>query len=652
MLNALFSFIVILLFAFSLYKLLKLNPSFTPFISLTTLVSFIVILSLFNMLYTGVILVYIISIISFIFAVKKSADIKKDLKDFFTVGVILFTVVSLLMLLFLNLSQPLFYEWDEFSFWGTSHKLLFINDSIYTFYESSLIGNTTPPTLAVLSYFFQCFNQEFNEWISFYSYNVLFFSIYCSFTAYFSKKDWYLSILTFIGGFFIPYFFTVYTKILHVSSIYINTYADFPLGIMFAGALAIYFLSKDNLEKRILPFIPITIFFTFIKDMGFAFSFLVAFIIFIELFFNKENQTFFFIKGILAKISAVLVIILTTIISFFSWAIHMGQVLQVNRFELGGDTNMGMVSMLTTGVFELFSSEKSQKFIDMQSEMFYAIFTRPVSMIGTGIFVIILILLIFILATTFSKKENRIKYLFVYIASLIGFIGYYIFHLFLYVYIFKANAYGLPSYSRYIYPYYIGWLMLGIFILIIAIKENEKSKTITKCILIIISIFTVALSHYFLNSSTMFLGINDAYFTQRNSISLKVDFLGDAVGDDDIIYVYNGNYDSGENWFIYTLEYAQNLIVQDVPYIDNEGYSEEEYIKLKQLQTIEYFKENNVTHFLLDHTGSFTEEILLDFFTESTIEYGLNGIAYYEIEYIDEDEIFFNLIKGEEFLYE
>ncbi len=651
MLGALSAFIVILLFAFSLYKIFNLNPNFTPLISITSLVGIPIILSLVNLLNQGVIFAYLISIISFGFAIKKSANsFKNDVKEFLTMGVCLFIVSSLLMLLFLNHSQPLFHEWDEFSFWGISHKLLYINDSIYTYYESSMIGNTTPPTLAVLSYFFQCFNSQFIEWVSFFSYNILFFSIYCSFTALFSKKDWHLSILSFTTGFFLPYFFTIYTRILHISPIYINSYADFPLGIMFAAALAVFFLSDGSLEKRILPFIPITIFFTFIKDMGFAFSLLVAFIIFTSLIFDKSANKFFIFKGIFAKISAVLVIIISTLISFFGWTYHMGAVMNVNRNNLGGETNMGMIQMLLTGVIELFSPEKSQKFIDIQKEMFFALSTRPISMIGNGIAVILLILSIFIFAIIFSKKENRLRYTFVCISSFIGFIGYYVFHLFLYVYIFKDNAYGLTSYTRYIYPYYMGWLMLSLFILFLAIKENERYKIALKGVFLSITCVLVFLSAYFLKPANMFLGVNEASFPTRDIITKKVDFLSDAVSDDDIIYVYNGLFDSGERWFIYTYEYAQNLVVQEVPYLDLSHLSKEEEDTAKKEQIVEYLKENNVSHLLLEHTGDLTENILFNSFDFHTGEYGLNGIAYFEIEYTDDNDVTFHLIKGEEFL--
>ncbi len=432
MIGALTAFIVILLFAFSLYKHFNINPNFTPLISLTSLVSFVVVLSLINQLTLGVIFAYIISFISFILAIKKSKNsFANDIKDFFTVGVSLFLISSLLMLIFLFISQPLFHEWDEFSFWGTSQKLLFINDSIYTYYESSMIGNTTPPTLAVLAYFFHFLNPEFIEWVSFFSYDILFFSCYCAFTASFSKKNWNYSILAYIIGFFIPYFFTIHTRILHISPNYINTYADLPLGIMFAAALSLYFLSEGNLEKRIIPFIPLTIFFTFIKDMGFAFSLLVCFIIFVDLLFNKSINKFFIFKGFFAKITPVLIIAITSISSFFAWTYHMGAVMNVDRMNLGGESNMGMVQMLVSGVLELFSSNKSQKFIDIQSEMFYALFNRPVSMLGSGFIVILLILAIFILAILLSKKETRLRYIMVYIASFIGFVGYYVFHLFL-----------------------------------------------------------------------------------------------------------------------------------------------------------------------------------------------------------------------------
>ncbi len=652
MLGALTSFIIILIFAFSLYKLFNLNQNFTPLISITSLVSISVLLSLFNLLFLGVILSYTISIISFIFAIKSSkGNLLNDLKEFFSTPVVLFCLFSLLMLFSLSYTQPLFYEWDEFSFWGISHKLVYLNDAIYTFYDSSMIGNTTPPSLAVLAYFFHFINPEFLEWVSFFSYNVFFFSAFCAFSSLFSKKNWYLGIASFIFSFFVPYFLTVQTRILSLSTMYITTYADLPLGICFAAALAIYFLSDDSLEKRIISLIPLTIFFTFIKDMGFAFSLIVAFIIFVDLVLNKNEKTFFFIKGILGKITAVSLIAISTLASFFGWAFHMGAVLSVNRFELGGDTNIGMVDMLILGVIEFFSPEKSQKFIDMQSEMQSAIFTRSIGMLGESIDFILFILAIFIVATILSKKENRLRYIMVYIASLIGYIGYYIFHLFLYVYIFKSNAYGLPSYPRYMYPYFIGWLMLALFLLFLVIKENEKTSLLAKSFFILLTVFITSLSSYLLFPNNMFVGIHSSYYTDRDTINSKVAYLGDAVSKDDVIYVYNGRIDSGRAWFLYTFEYPENSIVQDLIYVDPSLYSQdeqEEYYKALKVAAIEYLKENNVTHLLLEHTGILSEGYLKDSFLESTYYYGLSGVAYYEIEYIGEDDIFFHFIKGEE----
>ncbi len=192
--------------------------------------------------------------------------------------------------------------------------------------------------------------------------------------------------------------------------------------------------------------------------------------------------------------------------------------------------------------------------------------------------------------------------------------------------------------------------MLALFILFLAVNNSEKYQLVAKAFILAFTLSLAFITAYLLKPANMFLGVNEASFPTRDIVSKKVEFLGDVVEDDDIIYAYSGLNDGGERWFVYTYEYAQNLIVQDVPYLDNVGYTEEEFLEIKRAQIIDYLKENNVTHLLLDHTGEMTHYYLHYDFLVPTGEYGTNGIAYYEIEYIGEDDIFFHLIKGEEFL--
>ncbi|MBQ5313828.1 MAG: hypothetical protein J6K30_07265, partial [Oscillospiraceae bacterium] len=127
--DSIFSLIAILLLAFSLYKLCNLNASVTPFVSVCTVTAFVSLLSLVNLLSPAVWLSYILSAVLFAFAAKKSADLKKDIADFFTPGVIIFVIGCVFMYLILMVNQPVLFVWDEFSFWGTSQKLTKYHDA-------------------------------------------------------------------------------------------------------------------------------------------------------------------------------------------------------------------------------------------------------------------------------------------------------------------------------------------------------------------------------------------------------------------------------------------------------------------------------------------------------------------------------------------
>ncbi len=646
MLNSFISLLSIILFAYSLHTFFKINASITPLISLTSLISIAVLLSLFNMLFVGVIFAHILSVAFFIFAIIKNKSILlNSLKQFFTVGVVLFIFSSLCMLIVLYINKPLLIGWDEFSFWGTSHKLVHTNNALYTFYDSSLIGRTTPPTLAVLSYFFQNYSGTYTEWISFFAYDVMFFAAFSSFTAVFKKHKWSLSVLMFLTGFFIPYFFSVYAKTINLISVYVDTYADIPLGIIFAACFAVYFF-EENESTKLFCLLPVIFFLTLIKDMGFALSCIVVFVIFIHLLFNKKQYQLFVFKNLIAKLIFVVLLFLCTFLAFIGWAAHMGAVMQVNRFNLGGQQNIGMVTMLTTGILELFSPVKSEKFSTIFNYMLSALFTNKVSMIGSGFVVILLIIIIFTISFLLGNKQGKIRSLSVFIAAFIGFIGYYIFHIFLYVYIFKENGYYLPSYNRYIFTYYVGFLLLAIFILCININENNKYNKVGTTIFIVFFIGVFTLFQYNVNKQHIFISANESFYTIRYEVKEKINCLQSSVESEDVIYFNTANEDYGFRWFIFAYEYIENIFVSDMPMPEQNDLTDEEYTKLVRQDLINYFKQNNVTHLMLDSNSAFAQTYFTNDVQSTSQSYSLHDIAYYELTFVNNNDIELYLVEG------
>ncbi len=643
LLNSVISFAFIVAFAFALYAITDIKASITPLVSLAVLINVVSLAAMADMLMPGVWLAYGLSAAAFVFALLKNRDsLQEKLAGFLSPGVILFLISSMAMLVFLAVRQPLMSEWDEFSFWGISKHLLQIHDQLYTFYKSSMIGNSTPPTLAVLSYFFQWANAEFAEWIAFFGYDVMFFACYSAFTAAFDRKSWNSAFTVYLFGFLSPYIFEVYTKIIHLEPVYITTYADVPLGVVTAGALAVYFFSDRNDSRGGFSLLPVLMFLTLIKDMGFALSCIVAFIAFFDMLVGKKEFSFLKIRGFFGKCFAAAAMLVVAAGSFLGWSAHMARVMQRNPFELGGETNMSQVQMLITGVKELLIGPQSEKFVYVKQRMFDAFFTSKISMIGSGVVVFALVTLLFVLAFVLGDKTGRKRSAVMYVTTIIGFVGYYVFHLFLYVYIFKDNAYGLVSYNRYIYPYYILWLSAAVFALCLAVKDGRRFWAKGALMGFVGCIFL--LFNFYVSYDNIFIECNDRSFATRLDIKKRVEYIEDAIGEDDVIFLHCGG-DNGERWFIYTHEFAANMIVEEKA-VDTEGLSQQEAIEKYQQTFYERFVQAGVTHLMVDHTSPAFETYFGDLFVDYPVgNVGTNCMAYYKVNY-ENDWYSFELVKG------
>ncbi|MEG3029224.1 MAG: hypothetical protein RR827_02345 [Oscillospiraceae bacterium] len=649
-LDSVFSFIILLLLSFAIYKLAGLKAELSPFVALCTILCTVTIFALFNLMNLGLGLCYGAAAVLFVLGVKKSkGNLKQDIKDFLSPGVIFFILSCALMFVILALQKPILSQWDEFSFWGTSQKLTKYHGAIYSFYESSLIGRTTPPSLAILSTFFQPMGQGYLEWKAFFAYDVLLFSSFAAWTAGVKREKWHCAFMVYLFGFLTPFIFEVYTKIVYLAPMYISVMADIPLGVVFGGAVAVYLFGKKEgvgqNNNHILALVPVLMMFTQMKDMGFAFSLIVIFIIFFDMVFVQKDFAFLGVKGFLGKLVAAVALGVSVIASFLSWTVHMGLVMSENRFELGGDRQMGMAEMLITGVKELLSPEKSEKFIDMQSEMLTALWTKPISMFGSGVRVLFVIAVLFIIAGLLAKrKSDIIRIASLYVTSAVGFVAYYIFHIFIYVYIFKANAYGLPSYERYIYPYYIAWLAFGVMALCISAGNCRAPRVATGALFaFILSVF--GLFNYMVSYENTFILYSGADNSAIKNVMATASTLKESIEPEDRIFCYSAAEDSGQRWFLYTYELAPNFILRDLGWFQDEGMTEQQYSDEWRKRMLEYLKEHQITHFLLDYGSdnlqrAFGEELGCD-----VNNYGLLNAAYYKINYLGEDDIAFELIK-------
>lgn len=165
-------------------------PSATPVIALCLWICSGMIFGMAGLLLPGVIFTLAVSVFLFGYTLYKSKNkIKERLFGFFTPGVTAFVIACFAMAVVLQAKQPLFGQWDEFSFWGLSQKIVWQNKKLYTGVKSSLLGVSIPPSLAVLTFLFDFASNTFMEWRCFYAYDVLIFACFALLGIPFEKRN-------------------------------------------------------------------------------------------------------------------------------------------------------------------------------------------------------------------------------------------------------------------------------------------------------------------------------------------------------------------------------------------------------------------------------------------------------------------------------
>ena len=643
--NLIVPLIAVVMFAFALYVLADVNPSAAPLVSIVTLVNIVTLCAMFNALKAGTAFAYVLAAGVFCLAVFRNKNsLKNDIYGFFTPGVMLFVLASIVMLLCLARTQPLIHQWDEYSFWAKSRQLIKNHNQLYTYYKSSMLGQSIPPSLPLTSYFFQRFCPDFVEWGVYFAYDVLFFACFSAFCGKFDHNKSGRAVAMFVSALLIPYFFGITAHTTSLSSIYISAYSDLPLALLTAGTVAVYIFSDRSDEKRILPVLSCLVYLAFTKDMGFALGCIALFIIFFDIVVSKKDYSFFKIKGFVGKIATGFVMLATTTATFLGWSRHLAAVLSLDRTDYGGEAGMSMVEILLNGVKEFLIGPKSEKFAIMQDKFFSAFFSTKVSMIGSGLIVVAVIAVIFLAAVIFGDKNSRVRSAVMGITSLIGFGGYYIFHLLLYVYVLSGEAYSLASYERYIGTYYTAWLFMSLMCLAFATVNSKLANGVLTgfmcCILLVFS--------YYIRPENIFTGVTWQSFATRRSVMKKVEKIAPAVNEDDVIFLFCGD-DEGERWFAYTFEMDKNFIIPNAGFFAT-GADDAETTAIRQREMKDRFEKYGVTHVLIDHSSPDFIQHFADLFNDENAYCPMGGIgptmvSYYKVNYT-ESGMYFDFVEG------
>ncbi len=549
----LLSFTALTSFAVFFASKAKVPSSVSPLVAVSFTMIYLLIFGVFNALIVGMYLYFGLAIIiaGLIFA--KKIQVPKLSVWFYG-----FIVVSVAMIIFFGIRQPLLYSWDEFSFWGTAVKMMKINHELPATAEIGWAWVASQKAgFIVMGYFFEFFG-EYSQWRIFIGINVIAISFFCAILSPFKYDKKYIGIPLLIIAYLSSYIFTVNRELIEPSNVYMTALADIPMGWLMGAGFSIYYLLKFEKAKLWpVPLVLTALLMT--KDTALPFALIAWGIISVDiLFFNSEVE-FFKFKGIKAKISHIILNLAVIIVGFFGWSLYIGAITGADPFgDIGGTGEVGMMYMMTQGLKELVGIGRTAEFQAILDMMIEAFFNLRISMIGSCFIIMLIISSILIIASfSTNDKEHKKSCISFNILSVLGFFAYYIFLGFTYVYIFKSDVNSsLIGYERYIYPYLIGWFIASVLLSSISLLKANK-KFLMLPVLAVISVMVVFIYRYnqYIPSGMTYLDYHDGYLYEREELIEKSKELTNVLGEDEdgkIYFISQG--DNGNKWFQYSAD--------------------------------------------------------------------------------------------------
>ncbi len=588
--------------------LFRFKAGLAPLLIVCIVTAALTISGMLNGAFITAITILIISVPCLVFTVYRIVKNKAELLLFNDLGLYSFIGLSLFIITLFSIRQPLFFEWDEFSFWGTAARIVSDSNLLYTVAENNMVGTTHPPALIMFSYLFN-FLGEYAPFKTYIAYDMLVFSAFGAVLSCFDNKLKHISfpvLLVFICSPLIA--MNLYGRSIQVLPGYMSAYSDFPMGILIAAILIICFCRSGNRLQTFIVTIAALFVLTLCKEMGFAFAMLCAGIVAVDLVITDRELL------LPKRLIAALLIIATPVAAFASWSMHLSAAAGVNRFEVGGEQNLGMVELMFTGVYELFvPAARSEKFDAVFNNLWNAFLYNKVIVFGSGfvVFLVVTILLIiaFLLTDQRNKKTSIIIY---YVMTCLGCFAYTVFLGFTYAYVFKgADGIGLISYERYVMPYYTGWFLSALTFTVYLLRINPRFKFITQPLMVIGCCGIFLSAHYFTPSQYNYLNYPDSYFSTQYTIQNKVSEAKQYISpDSNVFYIHSD--DNGIGWFQNYYYFLPMHIDYsgggDLARFDSDGF--EQYI-IEQNIDVVYIDSMHIEH----------EAPYLPFFSDALLEY-------------------------------
>ena len=492
------------------------------------------------------------------------AGVKNALKRLAEPGFLLFVGGALVFWVLFAVTQPQFILWDEFTFWGSACKLTKTYHLLHPAAAGNLAARGGMPGMALIAYLFQFAGPGFAEWKCFAAYDILYLAVFAALTGAVEtmtqrqKAGWPRAVLLMLGAALLPYFFTA-PGAGQVSTVYLNVMGDTALGLLFGGALCLWFLAGDTLPG-IVAFGSVLCLLTLTKEVGLAYAFIAIALAAVDCWLAAPKPG---IKSLGRAAGKAVCLAVPSAALMIGWNKYVALAAGIDKNSVGSAVTGDSVSygqMLTDGILQLLGrgSEKyAEKFASIRGSMGDAFFHTPVCLLGSGAAAVCAIGVVLLAALVLaSKGQRRRRVGFFTLFSVLGYAAFVVFHLFLYVYNFsEPEALVLKDYDRYIGPFYMGWLLASLCLLAqtAAPRVNQKAqKAAGLCLVTAVVGIAVSFGLWGMPSAG-FWNYPHSSYAARQDVTRRAAAVNDLLDKDDTVFLISQG-DDGTRWYYYGYE--------------------------------------------------------------------------------------------------
>jgi hypothetical protein len=351
-------------------------------------------------------------------------------------------------------------SWDEFSHWGVIAKELFLMDQFPANpEETSILFIKYPPGTALFYYYVMRFTG-FGEGYIFFAQAMLF----VSFSLVLMPRE---NIR--ISRAWVPLALTWLSFYLNSDS-YHTIYVDGILGAFFGAILAVYLSERLQPFKALLLLVPLLAAITLVKTSAMPFIFLAAVFILIDIF--TYHKTYSLKK----KIALLLLLFLGIACAFgskYAWQESTKTLIDQAGLRAYSISNL---------IADFDNTEMAEKYEKTVRNFLVKV---PRVFLSHGGIALLFIALLPMIAAYRLDRQNFVHIGKMQLILFSGFLLYAAGLLLLYLTSFSPQeSVELASHERYIRTYFIGWSMVGVFLLQrlshdLDLKENRNGDTLS-----------------------------------------------------------------------------------------------------------------------------------------------------------------------------